>query len=103
MLEYFFGGVYIELSVRRFLAQHSVIEMQHPPYSPDIAPAELFLHPKLKHSLNGTIFQDFAVFKKTVPSLLKSIQKENFKTSFRNLYSRAQTYITTDGHYFESH
>lgn len=94
---------HIALPVRRFLAQHGVVEMQHPPYSPDLAPADFFLFPKLKNSLKGTRFQDVEAIKKTVTSLLKSIPKEDFKTSFRNLYSRAQTCITADGDYFESY
>ncbi|XP_035215471.1 histone-lysine N-methyltransferase SETMAR-like [Stegodyphus dumicola] len=44
------------LPVRRFLAQHGVIEMQHSPYSPDLAPADFFPFPKLKNSLKGTRF-----------------------------------------------
>ncbi|XP_035221813.1 histone-lysine N-methyltransferase SETMAR-like [Stegodyphus dumicola] len=65
----------IALPVRRFLAQHSVVEMQHPPYSPDLAPADFFLFLKLKNSLKGTRFQDVEAIKKTVTSVLKSIPK----------------------------
>ncbi|KMQ82458.1 hypothetical protein RF55_22900 [Lasius niger] len=94
---------HIALPVRLFLAQHCVVELQHPPYSPDLAPADFFLFPKLKHSMKGTMFQDVEAIKKTVTSLLKTIPKEDFKTSFRNLHSRAQTCITADGDYFESY
>ena len=50
--------------------------MQHPPYSLDLAPADIFLDPKLKNSLKGTRFQDIEAIKKTVTSLLKSIRKK---------------------------
>ena len=61
------------LPVRIFLAQHGIIEMQHPPYSPDLVPADFFLYSKLKNSLKGTRFQDFEAFKKTVTALLVSV------------------------------
>ena len=70
------------LPVRRFLDQHGVVEMQHPPYSPDLAPADFFQFPKLKNSLKGTRFQDIEAFKKIVTSLLKSFPKKNFKNIF---------------------
>ncbi|XP_035205229.1 histone-lysine N-methyltransferase SETMAR-like [Stegodyphus dumicola] len=94
---------HITLPVRRFLAQYGGVEMQHPPYSPDLAPVDFFLFPKLKTSLKGTRFQDVEAIKKTITSLFKSIPNEDFKTSFRNLYNRAQTCITADGDYFESY
>jgi histone-lysine N-methyltransferase SETMAR len=31
--------------------------LHHAPYSPDLAPCDFFLFPKLKHSLKGTYFQ----------------------------------------------
>ena len=58
------------LPVRRFLAEHGLIEMQHPPYSLDLASADFSLYPKLKNSLKGTRFQYVEAFKKTVTSLL---------------------------------
>jgi hypothetical protein len=30
------------LVVKTFLAKHGVVEMRHPPYSPDLAPADFF-------------------------------------------------------------
>ena len=69
------------LPVRIFLAQHGITEMQYPPFSPDLVPADFFLYSKLKNSLKGTRFQDIEAIKKTVTSLSKSIPKEDFKTS----------------------
>ena len=92
---------HIAFPVRQFLSQHGVIEMQQPPYSPDLAPADFFLFPKLKNSRKGTRFRDLKAIKKTVTSLLKSSPKKDLKTSFRNLYCRVQTWIRADGDYFE--
>jgi hypothetical protein len=50
--------------VPRFLTDHQkenrvVIsqEMSHPPYSPDLAPADIFLFPRLKTTLKGHRFE----------------------------------------------
>ena len=43
--------------VKKFLANRNVAVPHHPPYSPDLAPADYFLFPKLKFSLKGRHFQ----------------------------------------------
>jgi len=43
-------------AVRGFLAQHNITTLPHPPYSPDLAPCDCFLFPKLKHHLKGHHF-----------------------------------------------
>ncbi|GFV60985.1 mariner Mos1 transposase [Trichonephila clavipes] len=39
------------LSVKRFLAKHSIPVLEHPPYSPDLAPCDFYLFPKVKYAL----------------------------------------------------
>jgi histone-lysine N-methyltransferase SETMAR len=46
------------LSVKQFLAQKSITEMEHPPSSPDLAPNDLWLFTEIKSVLKGRIFQD---------------------------------------------
>jgi hypothetical protein len=41
------------LSVKQFLAQKSTNEMEHPAYSPDLAPNDFFLLPKINYTLKG--------------------------------------------------
>ena len=36
------------LLIRSYLAKHQTSVVPHPPYSPDLAPADFFLFPKLK-------------------------------------------------------
>jgi hypothetical protein len=38
-------------AVREFLARHNITTLPHPPYSPDLAPCDFFLFPKLKSHL----------------------------------------------------
>ena len=43
--------------VKKFLANRNVAVLHHPPYSPDLAPADHFLFRKLKFFLKGRHFQ----------------------------------------------
>ena len=45
------------LLIRSYLAKHQTSVVPHPPYSPDLAPADFFLFPKLKITLKGSRFQ----------------------------------------------
>ena len=40
-----------------FLAKHQIIQMTQAPYSPDLAPCDFWLFPKLKSPLKGMRFQ----------------------------------------------
>ena len=42
--------------VREFLAKNKTVIMPQPPYSPDLAPADFFLFPKLKTPMKGKRF-----------------------------------------------
>ncbi|GBN39911.1 hypothetical protein AVEN_108299-1 [Araneus ventricosus] len=47
------------ICMRQFLATRKVTVLEHPPYSPDLAPAD-FLFPHLKGALKGLRFSDIA-------------------------------------------
>jgi len=44
------------LLICSYLAKHQTSVVSHPPYSPDLAPADFFLFPKLKTTLKGRCF-----------------------------------------------
>jgi histone-lysine N-methyltransferase SETMAR len=58
------------ICVRNFLAQRHVTVIEHPPYSPDLAPADFFLFPRLKGVLKGTHFADLPDIRRRVTSVL---------------------------------
>ena len=51
------------IRVRQFLAQKMVAVLDHPPYTPDLAPAEFFLFPRLKAAIKGARFADVNAIK----------------------------------------
>lgn len=88
-------------SVRQFLAQKQVATLNHPPYSPDLAPADYFLFPKLKLHLKGTKFNTIADIQKAVTDELRAIPSEFFSKAMKKLKSRAALCIQSNGSYFE--
>ena len=94
--------LYTVRSVRQFLAQKTVAVLyQPPPYSPDLAPADFFLFPRLKAAIKGARFADVNAIKDLVTAFLRSIPQETFPDCFRKLYERCQTWVVKDGDYFE--
>ena len=45
-----------ELAIREFLAKKNIPVLPRPPYSPDLAPCDLYVFPKLKLKLKGHHF-----------------------------------------------
>jgi histone-lysine N-methyltransferase SETMAR len=86
--------------VRDWLAARQVQMIDHPPYSPDLAPADFFLFPKLKMQLAGlTLTQD--TFKNTWEGVIRTLSKEDFATAFRRWYERCEKCIEIGGNYVE--
>jgi transposase len=48
------------LAVREFMAKKLILKFDHPPYSPDLAPCDFWLFPKLKTTLKVHRFSDIA-------------------------------------------
>ena len=66
------------LSVKQFLVSKEITTLHHPPYSPDLAPCDFFLFPKLKGILKGTRFQEVEDIKTSVTRHLKIITRRIF-------------------------
>jgi len=89
------------IRLHQFLAQRGVPVLDHPPYSPDLAPANFFLFPRLKSIMKGTRFADVATVQERVTAVLRSIPTEAFVDSFQKLYERYQKCVVKNGDYFE--
>ncbi|UYV73034.1 K02A2.6-like [Cordylochernes scorpioides] len=86
----------------RFLAKNGTEIRPQPPYSPDIAPNDFFLFPKLKAVLKGRHFdtRDDIIEKSLLA--LKSIPKELNKNCFDNLGKRWRWCVEARGDYFKT-
>jgi len=75
--------------VKQFLAQRKETVLDHPPYSPDLAPADYFLFPKVKSHLKGSLFDSISDIQKAVTITLNTIAKGDFYKGIQKLYDRA--------------
>jgi len=71
------------LSVKQFMAQKLIIEMEHLPYSPDSAPNDFLMFLKVKSVLKGQRVQEFEVIQKLVTKSLKAILQQEFQKYFQ--------------------
>lgn len=89
------------LSVKRFLAKKSIPVLEHPPYSPDLAPCDFYLFPKIKSSLKGTRFESVEDVKQKTADLLKRLTLNDMQHCFEQWKTRMQRCIDRDGEYVE--
>jgi hypothetical protein len=75
--------------------------LHHAPYSPDLAPCDLFLFPKLKHSLKGTHFQSIENIQRKTTDLLKAFTQNDFQKCFHAWKECTQHCIEAQGNCFE--
>jgi len=71
------------LIVCEFLAQNFITALEHPPYSPDLAPCDFFLFPKCKLVLRGWHLGDVMKIKSETTLMLKGLREEEFQGCFQ--------------------
>ena len=86
-------------TMREFLAQHN-ITFPHPPYSPDLAPCDFFLFPKLKTHLKE---HHFGTVKKVQAAATRALNfsSEDFLHCYEEWQQRWNHCIRSQGAYFE--
>ena len=70
--------------------------VRHRPYSPDVAPCDFWLFPKLRGCLSETI----EVMKEAVTKVIDTLTQEDFHGAFQKLLERYKC-IAARGEYFE--
>ena len=88
------------------IAQAAIRECQfnqipHPPYSPDLAPCDFFLFPKLKENLRGKRFDDNDAVRTWVEGWFLEQGENFFLDGIRTLRHRLQKCIDIGGDYVE--
>jgi len=88
--------------VKQFLAKRKVILLDHPPYSPDLAPADYFLFRKVKSHLKGRLFDSISDVQKAVTITLNTTAKDDFYKGIQKLYDHANRCVQLEGMYVEN-
>jgi hypothetical protein len=70
------------LTVKQLLAQKLITEMEHLPYSPDLALNDFWLLPKIKSALKGQSFLDTEDIRRKVTAL-KGVPHQEFQKCFQ--------------------
>ena len=68
----------------------------HPPYSPDLAPYDFFLFPKLR----GCLYETIEEMKEAVTKVIDTLTQDEFHEVFQKLLERYK-YIAAGGDYSE--
>ena len=68
-----------------------------PPYSPDLAPCDLWLFPKLR----GCCYETIEEMKEAVRKVIDTLTQEDFHGAFKKLLERYNKCIAAGGDYFE--
>jgi len=63
----------------KFLATKQITVLEHPAYSPDLAPSDFFLFPKIEEILKGRHFDDIDDIRSNTTAALKAIPKTSSK------------------------
>jgi histone-lysine N-methyltransferase SETMAR len=88
------------LSVKQFLANKNITVLEHPPYSPDLAPCNFYLFPKIKSMLKETHFLSVENVKAKTAEILNSLTEHDLR-SFERWQHRMQLCVNSEGNYFE--
>jgi hypothetical protein len=65
-----------------FLTNNNMVIVPHPHYSPDLAPCDFALFPKLKMKLKGRRFETVSDIQRKSQGVLDSIQDSDFHSAF---------------------
>lgn len=75
--------------------------LDHPPYSPDLAPSDFHLFPKLKEFLGGKRLESDEVLHETVTNWFKSQAAEFYEEGIQKLVPRLNKCLDNNGDYVE--
>ena len=73
-----------------FLASEKVKVLNHPPYSPDLSPCDLFLFPRLKKMLSGNKYTSRSSLGSAIYQCLQQIPKEDYLSVFHDWVKKLQ-------------
>ncbi len=85
---------------KEFLDKRSIRLLDHPSYSPDLAPADFFLFPNLKAKLAGMPIKDSTV-QKEWERVCRTLSQSGYAMAFRKWVHHWKKCIDRDGGYVE--
>ena len=84
-----------------FLEVQKTTTVKYPPYSPDLAPADLFLFPRMKKMMREKQLKGAADLEHTVRHVLEGVSKEGLGAAFTQWVGRLRKCVRIGGGYVE--
>ena len=91
--------VHNSLLVTDYLTKMGIKTVPHPSYSPDLAPWDFWLFPKLI----GCRYETIEAMKEAVTKVIDTFTQEDFHGAFKKLLEQYNKSITARGDYFEGY
>nr|CAP20055.1 transposase [Portunus trituberculatus] len=89
------------VKTRQFLEESKLQLINHPPYSPDLAPCDFWLFPKLSEKLAGINFQREQDLARKINAELRTISDCEYSECFVKWMTRLQKCVNLRGEYVE--
>lgn len=90
---------HVHYNVRSFLESKGLKEIDHPPYSPDLAPCDFWLFDYIKERLDDE--ENAESLAKSITKILHSIPVSEYKKTFKKYIERLELCVLAEGDYFE--
>ena len=88
-------------ATQEFLHTERVQQMEHPPYSPDLAPCDFFVFPFVKSKLLGVRFDTPDLAVEAFLEHIEAIPQSEWANMFQKWFQRMQKCIDNGGEYFD--
>ena len=85
----------------QFLAKNKIAVIPHPLYSPDLAPCDFFLFPKMKLKLKGRRFDTITEIQAKTQKVLNTLTEKDFQEAFQKWRRWWDRCLHSGGNYFE--
>ncbi|GFU67138.1 mariner Mos1 transposase [Trichonephila clavipes] len=89
--------------VTEHLTKNGIVTIPQPPYSPDLAPADFFLFPKVKTALKGCHQGTLDDVKRACTHALKDVSVGDFQGAYETRKRCKQKCVHAQGAYFEDY
>ena len=84
-----------------YLTKMGIKIVPQPPYSPDLAPCDFCLFPKLKEKLRGCRYETIEQMKEALTKVIDMFTQEDFHGALQKLFEWYNKCIAAWGDYFE--
>ena len=91
------AAVHNTIVVSDYLTKMGIKTVAHPPYSPDLAPCDFWLFPKLKEKLRRCRYETIEEMKEAMTKVIDTLTQEYFYGVFHKLLKRYFKCIAVGG------